>query len=417
MRSSLLWVALSWMALGGCKTGGDPTPPSGAPGPAGGATAPVQAAPGEPAKDLGAQGATATQDPAGPGKPTAAPDPAAEALAPPAGSPAPGAPEGAEPTAPTAPCKERNVLQEIRINQVLRIATEEDNEPMCFKDDDDQWTGFEYALMVGLAKQLDAKLEIVITEFDDFPAALCEGRADLAVGGVFPTDDWPGVAYSKPYLETGLALFVAKDRVRDFPNTAALAGRTIGITKGDSYPRDFIEGLKLSPAPIIREYTWSEEVEDNYFTKLLDREIEAFVYDYPFGIVEARKEPYRGKVLIAAHNLKEGRYAVALPASDTPLLSEVDRAVEKFRGSADEPNPAYAALLREYFSQGTETVQALNTVPCPAARTYTVKSGDTLYRISSRTTPPMSWRTLYEANKARIPNPNIIEVGQVLCVP
>lgn len=55
--------------------------------------------------------------------------------------------------------------------------------------------------------------------------------------------------------------------------------------------------------------------------------------------------------------------------------------------------------------------------PPTTGRTYTVRSGDTLGRIASRLGVSGGWHALYTANRDRIPNPNVIRVGQVLRVP
>ncbi len=51
------------------------------------------------------------------------------------------------------------------------------------------------------------------------------------------------------------------------------------------------------------------------------------------------------------------------------------------------------------------------------ARTYTVRSGDTLSAIAARLGIG-DWRPLYEANKKLIgPDPDLIQPGQVLTIP
>ncbi len=54
----------------------------------------------------------------------------------------------------------------------------------------------------------------------------------------------------------------------------------------------------------------------------------------------------------------------------------------------------------------------------PAARTYTIQPGDTLAGIAKRFYGHASyWRWLYEINKSRIADPNVVFPGQVLSVP
>ncbi len=50
--------------------------------------------------------------------------------------------------------------------------------------------------------------------------------------------------------------------------------------------------------------------------------------------------------------------------------------------------------------------------------TYTVKSGDTLSKIAkSKYGNAKLWKTIYEANKDRIKNPDLIQAGWELKIP
>jgi LysM repeat protein len=54
----------------------------------------------------------------------------------------------------------------------------------------------------------------------------------------------------------------------------------------------------------------------------------------------------------------------------------------------------------------------------PATRTYTVRSGDSLAKISAGYYGTSAdWQWIYEANRSKIPNPNDIYVGERLTIP
>ena len=56
--------------------------------------------------------------------------------------------------------------------------------------------------------------------------------------------------------------------------------------------------------------------------------------------------------------------------------------------------------------------------PAAAARTYTVRSGDSLSRISEDLYGTSAdWRSIYDANRSKISNPNDIYVGERLTIP
>ena len=54
----------------------------------------------------------------------------------------------------------------------------------------------------------------------------------------------------------------------------------------------------------------------------------------------------------------------------------------------------------------------------PAAKTYTVKSGDSLSAIAKREYGDAgAWRRIYEANRDQLDNPDLIHPGQELKIP
>jgi nucleoid-associated protein YgaU len=62
-------------------------------------------------------------------------------------------------------------------------------------------------------------------------------------------------------------------------------------------------------------------------------------------------------------------------------------------------------------SSGTTTTSG-------AGRTYTVKAGDTLSKIAKEVYGDAGqWKKIHEANRAEVPNPDLIHPGQTLQLP
>lgn len=58
------------------------------------------------------------------------------------------------------------------------------------------------------------------------------------------------------------------------------------------------------------------------------------------------------------------------------------------------------------------------TAPAGGVQTYTVKSGDSLSKIAKRIYgDPDKWHRIYEANRDKIKNPDLIHPGQQFTIP
>lgn len=74
---------------------------------------------------------------------------------------------------------------------------------------------------------------------------------------------------------------------------------------------------------------------------------------------------------------------------------------------------------RQRMEEAKERIQARREqAKEEKARTYTVQDGDTLGKIAQKFYEDGGrWTEIYEANKAQIADPNVIQVGQELVIP
>lgn len=87
------------------------------------------------------------------------------------------------------------------------------------------------------------------------------------------------------------------------------------------------------------------------------------------------------------------------PPPPAPVDSSARKAKPRSARSSAAPRESYAA-------------------PSKSGRTYTVKNGDTLQKISQKfygTTK--NWRKIYNANKSKLKDPNSLKVGTKLSIP
>ncbi len=101
--------------------------------------------------------------------------------------------------------------------------------------------------------------------------------------------------------------------------------------------------------------------------------------------------------------------------------------------AGDEQDIQYKLQIKKYIPYGVKLIETNSTtnttvrtnstnVETPKSNTkdksYTVKSGDSLFAITKRYTGNGNkWRELYDLNKSKINNPNLIYPNQVLTIP
>lgn len=166
---------------------------------------------------------------------------------------------------------------------------------------------------------------------------------------------------------------------------------------------------------------------------------------YPFAVYPNGFKPpdyFLGKLESLMTNKKPAQFIVSRisPAGKLLFSTNMQVSVESYtikESATDGLDVTVSIKLKQYKSFSTKTVtlpakqetKTTNVVKAvankirealtaPKAKTYTVKKGDSLWAIAKKYTGSGSKYTeLYNANKSKIKNPNLIYVGQVLTLP
>jgi nucleoid-associated protein YgaU len=89
--------------------------------------------------------------------------------------------------------------------------------------------------------------------------------------------------------------------------------------------------------------------------------------------------------------------------------------LDKLFGREDKPRADFSGV--QSGSSSTASAPKAAT-PAASARTYTVVSGDSLSKIAKREYgDAQKWQVIYQANRDKISNPDLIHPGQVLTIP
>lgn len=318
----------------------------------------------------------------------------------------PGAKVGASTSAgPAGP-----TLDAIRARGALRVAMDTGEPPwtgtppMYFRNAEGKDDGFDHLLATRVAAAIGVpKVEIVHAKYGDLPALLTEGqKADLLISGYSPSDE-AGVAWSQPYLEYGLCLVVPT--ASKVQTVADLWGQPVGIFDDDAAAADVQR--------LVKGYKELVRLQDGYWDQLLSGRFAGFLYDYPYAVAEInafyKANPHRqGAFRIAQFNLTDSTYAVGVREGEADLLAAVNDAIRTWRDGPD-----YAEAVRTYLSAKLAAPAAPK-----AAKVVKVKAGDTLSGIAARELGDKDrWKELWALNKARFPNPHLIEVGDEVVLP
>lgn len=160
---------------------------------------------------------------------------------------------------------------------------------------------------------------------------------------------------------------------------------------------------------------------------------------YSFANGYCRPDSYLNKLESLMTGKEPFRFLVSRVSPSGRLLYDTNMKVslENYTVTEDAtkgPDVTVSITLKQYISYSTKTVTVVKPKPekkpvvqqkkkretssAPKVKTYTVKSGDCLWNIAKKYYGNGAQYTkIYNANKGKIKNPNLIYPGQVLTIP
>ena len=291
-------------------------------------------------------------------------------------------------------------LQRVIDGGVLRVGAEPGTPPMLFKSGS-KYDGFDWAIANAVAKRIGVDSVVVVAgKYSELPGRLIEGKFDVIISGYTADPSVAGVDWSDSYLDYGLCLVVRKGS--PIRGVEDLRDKTVGIFND---PAAEAEVKKL-----VKGYRELQKHEDGYFELLDGGKIDGFIYDFPYAQEEIKA--FDGRLEIVQFNLTKSTYNVGVRRGSPTLLRMVNSAVKELKAS-DE----YRQIVRKYLG-GTGPAPVAKEKLTAGQAVYTVRPGDTLSKISKAKLGAVGrWTEIWELNKGRIANPNLIEIGWELLLP
>jgi polar amino acid transport system substrate-binding protein len=204
----------------------------------------------------------------------------------------------------------------------LRVGMELAYPPFEMADPQGKPIGLSVDLATHLANHLTRPLEIQNLPFDGLIPALRTGKIDLILSSMTATPERAkAVAFSTPYLRTGLAV---------------LAGKQVRLEESESLDRkDLIIAVKQGTTGHLfcRTFTRAKVLvldrESACVAEVVQGKASAFIYDQLSILKHARKNPSSTRALLSPLRIEE--WAIALKKDAPTLLADVNAFIASFK--------------------------------------------------------------------------------------
>ena len=205
----------------------------------------------------------------------------------------------------------------------LRVGMDLSYPPFETIGPDGRPSGISVEIAEALAADLGRPLKIENMPFTGLIPALKSGKIDLIISSMTATPERAKtVAFSDPYLTTGLAALVPESSTARDLAAIDQAGKTIVVRQGTT-------GEVFARANVRQAQVLTLEKENACVLEVVQGKADAFIYDQMSVFQNAKRQPGKLRALLAP--LQQESWAVALRPQDSELLAQVNAFLVKFR--------------------------------------------------------------------------------------
>ena len=219
---------------------------------------------------------------------------------------------------------EKKGLENSEAPKKIIVASDTNLVPMAFMGDENRMIGFEPDLINAVADLAGFDIEITSVAFPGLFGGLITGKFDLVISSITILEERKErMAFSIPYLKSGLALVVRKDQegvgsVEDLRDKNLIAGAQNGTT---AY-------FYLEKYPSLKKKGY--DAHGHAVTDLINGKIDAVLGESTGTLYyKNQKKDYFQKIKMVGDILTEEFYGMVLRKGDGELLEKVNRALEK----------------------------------------------------------------------------------------
>ena len=218
--------------------------------------------------------------------------------------------------------KPKNELEKIMDAGKIVVGTSADYPPFEFINDNNEFDGFDIALMNEIAKRMGVEVEWQDISFDGLIGALKAGKIDAIIAAMTATPERDQeVDFTIPYLEGADAVLVAEDSDIVINNLEDMGKYKIGVQSGTIHEQWVDEHL---PDAQVSRY----ERADQAIMDLKSGRIDVVVMDY-YAALDYIKEG--GIKMALKTDLSGEALAIAVPEGATELKAKLDEIITQLK--------------------------------------------------------------------------------------
>jgi polar amino acid transport system substrate-binding protein len=195
--------------------------------------------------------------------------------------------------------------------------------PFEMTDEKGTPTGVSVDLAQALGKYLGREVQIENIPFDGLIPALKTGKIDLIISSMTATPERAqSIAFSEPYLKTGLCLLAGKNSTIQTLQDLDQSGKTVAVkqgTTGHSYAADHIKQAKVLVL----------DKESACVLEVVQGKADAFIYDQMSTYQNWKRNEDTTRPIL--NPFKEESWAIGVRKGNDELLAKVNAFLADFR--------------------------------------------------------------------------------------
>ncbi len=205
--------------------------------------------------------------------------------------------------------------------------------------------GVSVDLAVALGEYLGRPVKIENIPFTGLIPSLQSGKIDLIISSMTDTEERRGsIAFSDPYLSTGLALLVGKDSPVQAAEDLYAPGRKVAVRQGTTGQLWAMANLPQADLIVL-------EKENSAVLEVIQGKAEAFIYDQMSVWKNHQQNPHTTRALLAPVRVE--KWAIGLRLGDDALREQVNAFLRDFRarGGFEELGDRYLHEEKKAFAE------------------------------------------------------------------